>query len=156
LSEHRANSIAHDVKTYYLYLGVAVQLVMVRCSANVVFAAGQRTGAELFQELFRLLQQKVRVRPTPFRGRRFIGRDYHNIGDHSAVICTALVEKMSRAYLSVFKQVLTLRKRAEKHMKRATVLLPDEAMRFCADTAEKVRLLIAASHGYRNLPSFTS
>jgi len=40
------------------------------------------------------------LRPTPYHGGLFIGRDCHTIGDNYAIVCAALKGKVSETQLA--------------------------------------------------------
>jgi len=77
-----------------------VETVIVYRSATDGAADGRQAGADFALELVGLLHERVRVRPTDFHGGLFIGRDCHTIGDNSALVCAALVGKVSPEHLA--------------------------------------------------------
>ena len=79
----------------HLYLRLAIEMVMVFRTTSDGAAAGRQAGADFALELVGLLHDKVRVRPTPYHGGLFIGRDCHTIGDNCAIVCAALNGKVS-------------------------------------------------------------
>ena len=123
------------------YLRLAVEMVMVFRSSADGAAAGRQAGASFALELVGLLHEKVRVRPTPYRGGLFIGRDCHTIGDSSALVCNALKGKVSQSHLDAYEQAWSLWNRVRKTLNRASIIPRAEAALFRADTAAMVRLL---------------
>jgi len=80
-------------------LRLAVEMVMDYRSATDGAAAGRQASKDFALELVGLLHERVRVRPASYGG-LFIARDCHTIGDHSAILCAALVGKISLAHLA--------------------------------------------------------
>jgi len=75
-------------------------MVMENRRATDGAVAGRQAGKDFALELVGLLHERVRVRPTSFHDGLFIGRDCHTIGDHGAILCAALVGKVSLAHLA--------------------------------------------------------
>jgi len=78
-------------------------MVMVFRTASDRAAAGRQAGADFALELVGLLHDKVRVRPTPYHGGNFIGRDCHTVGDYCAIVCAALKEKVFETHLAAYE-----------------------------------------------------
>jgi len=111
-------------RTNHWYLWLAVEMVMVFRSSTDIAAAGRQAGASFALELFGLLHQKVRVRPTPYHSGLFIGRDCHTIGDSSALVCNALKEEVSQSHRNAHKQAWSLRNLVRQTSKVGVDYLP--------------------------------
>jgi len=123
------------------YLRLAVEMVMVFRSSADGAASGRQAGASFALELDGLLHKKARVRPAPYHGGLFIGRDCHTIGDSSALVCIALKGKVSQSHLDAHELAWSLWNRVRKTLNRASIIPRVEAALFMADTAAMVRLL---------------
>ena len=82
------------------YLRLAIEMGMVCWTASDGASAGRKAGANFSLELFRLLHEKGRVRPTPYHGGLSIGRDCRMIGDNCAIVCAALKGNVSQTHLA--------------------------------------------------------
>jgi len=123
------------------YLRLAVEMVMVFRSSADGAAAGRQAGASFALELVGLLHEKVRVRPTPYHGGLFIGRDCPTIGDSRALLWKALKGKVSQSHLDAYDLAWSLWNRVRKTLNRASIISRAEAALFRADTAAMVRFL---------------
>jgi len=126
---------------HHRYLRLAIEMVMVFRTASDRAAAGRQAGADFALELVGLLHDKVRVRPTPYHGGNFIGRDCHTVGDNCAIVCAALKEKVFETHLAAYEFAWSLWNGVRKTLTRAAVIPADEVSRFRSDTAAMVCLL---------------
>jgi len=132
---HTTQGINHRV------LRLAVETVMVYRSATDGAAAGRQAGADFALVLVGLLHERVRVRPTDFHGGPFIGRDCRTIGDKSALVCAALVGKVSSEHLAAYEKAWSLRNGVRKTLNRAAIIPAEEVVAFRADTSAMATVL---------------
>jgi len=123
------------------YLRFAIETVMVFRTASEDTAAGQQAGADFALELDGHLHDEVRVRPTPYDGGLFMGRDCHTIGDNCAGVCAAPKGKVSERHLAAYDFAWALWNCARKTLNRAAVISADEEARFWSDTVAMVGLI---------------
>jgi len=135
-------------------LRLAVEMVMEHRSATEGAAAGRQAGKDFALELVELLHERVRVRPTSFHGGLFIGRDCHTIGDHSAILCAALVGKVSLAHLAAYEEAWSLWNRVRKTLKRAAIVPGEDVLALRADTSAMVTLLKGSFGWFSISPKF--
>jgi len=134
------------------FLRLAVETVMVYRSATDGAAAGRQAGADSALELVGLLHERVRVRPTDFHGGLFIGRDCHTIDDNSALVCAALVGKVSPEHLAAYEKAWSLWNRVRKTLNRAAIIPAEEVVAFRADTSAMVTVLKGSFGWLSNSP----
>ena len=118
-------------------LRLAVEMVMEHRSATEGAAAGRQAGKDFALELVAFLHERVRVRSTSFHGGLFIGRECHTIGDHSAILCSAIVCKVSLAHLAAYEEACSLRNRVRKTLNREAIVPGGDVLAFRADTSAK-------------------
>jgi len=81
------------------------------------------------------------VRPTPYHGGLFIGRNCHTIEDSSALVCNALKRKVSQSHRDSYEQEWSLWNRVRKTLNRVSIIPRADAALFTAHTAAMERLL---------------
>lgn len=107
----------------------------------VPLCAGRQAGDDFVLKLVKLLHGTVRVRPTPYHGALFIGRDCLTIGGNSAIVCASQKGKVSETHLVSYELTWLPWNGVRKTLNGTAVIPPNEVARFCRNTAAVVAML---------------
>jgi len=121
------------VISLHITLGVTGRL-LVLATECVILCNGDEAGLRFAHRLAALLRNKVGVKPVPYHGGGFIGRDCHRIGDRSDAVSQLLLPDLTEEYHTAYKHAWLLWNRVRKPLNRAAVATAEEVRQFRADT----------------------